>query len=83
MTQVSNFKGFELFMDIEDDALRTRNRAVVLANMAEDHTKDRRINAKGAGLILGYFQAIPAAERNTVRVAFADNMKQRGFALVA
>lgn len=76
------FKGFELFSDIEDDALRTRNRAVVLANLAEDHTKDRRISAKGAGLILGYVQSIPEGERNSVRLAFAENMKQRGYALV-
>jgi hypothetical protein len=82
-TEAKVYKGFDLFNDIEDDALRIRNRAVVLANMAEDHTKDRRINAKGASLIIGYFNAIPAPERNTVRVAFADNMKQRGFALVA
>jgi hypothetical protein len=82
-TEYKTYKGFELFNDIEDDALRTRNRAVVLANIAEDHTKDRRINAKGASLILGYFHAIIPEERNTVRVAFADNMKQRGFALVA
>lgn len=84
MTQVNNYKGFELFNDIEDEALRTRNRAVVLANMAEDYiNKEKRITPKGALLILGYFANIPEAERASVRDAFSNNMKQRGFALVA
>lgn len=76
------YKGFDLFNDIEDDALRTRNRAVVLTNMAEDYTKDRRISPKGAGLILGYVQAIPEGERKSVRDAFVVNMNQKGYVLV-
>lgn len=83
MTNKSNYKGFELFSDIEDEALRTRNRAVVLANIAESNIKDRRINAKGAGLILGYFNQIPLAERNGVKDKFKADMISRGFALVA
>lgn len=79
----TNYKGFDLFDDIEDSALRTRNRAVVLTNMAEDHTRDRRINAKGAMLILGYFSSIPEGERAVVRNKFTENMKERGYALVA
>ena len=77
----TNYKGFELFEDIEDVILRTRNRAVVLANIAEDHTKNRRINAKGAALILGYFGSIPDSERGTVRDAFKSDMKARGYEL--
>jgi hypothetical protein len=79
----TNYKGFELFEDIEDAALRTRNRAVVLANIAEDHTKERRINAKGAALILGYFGSIPDSERGAVKDKFKADMISRGFALVA
>lgn len=79
----NNYKGFALFNDVEDDVLRTRNRAVVLANIAESNIKDRRINAKGAGLILGYFNQIPLAERNGVKDKFKADMIQRGFALVA
>lgn len=81
---MNNFKGFELFNDITDDELRTSNRAKVLANMAEDYmNKEKRISPKGAFLILGYFSKIPEAERATVRDVFSNNMKQRGFALVA
>jgi hypothetical protein len=78
----NTYRGFDLFNDIEDEALRTRNRAVVLANMAEDHTKNRRINAKGSMLILGYFNEIPKEERAVVQKKFKEDMVQRGFALV-
>ena len=80
---LNNYKGFELFNDIEDNELRNRNRAVVLANMAEDHTKDRRINVKGAGLVIGYFSQIPEEDRDIVREKFATAMQQRGFLLAA
>lgn len=77
---MNNFKGFDLFNDIEDFALRTRNRAVVMANMAEDNTKGPLISPKGAGLILGYFGAIPEGERVAANEKFLENMKQRGYA---
>lgn len=78
-----NFKGFDLFNDITDASLRTRNRAVILANIAEDHSKAQRITPKGVSLIMGYFKEIPPDERNLVKNAFAVNMNQRGFHLVA
>jgi hypothetical protein len=77
----NQYKGFELFNDIEDASLRTRNRAVVLANMASDHTKKRLISPRGAALILGYFQCIPEDERAVVKDAFAVQMKDRGYVL--
>lgn len=83
MQELNNYKGFELFTDILDDELRTRNQAVVLANIAEDHTKKKLITAKGASLILGYFQNIREADRNAVKNKFAENMKQRGFAIAS
>lgn len=78
----NNYKGFSLFSDIADAALRTRNRAVVLANIAEDNMENKRINMKGAGLIIGYFNTLPMHERNGVKDAFSENMQARGFALV-
>lgn len=79
----NNYKGFDLFLDVEDKQLQARNRAVVLANIAESNVKDQRINAKGASLILGYFNKIPMEDRNTVKDAFKINMISRGFNLVA
>jgi hypothetical protein len=83
MIDKSTYKGFELFNDIADYVLKTRNRAVVLANIAEDNSKSRLINAKGASLILGYFQQVPADEREDVKNKFASVMAERGFRLVA
>lgn len=76
------FKGFALFSDIEDVALRNRNRAVVLANMAQDHCKNNLISPNGAGLILGYFKAVPAEEREGLMPIFLQQMKERGFHMV-
>lgn len=86
MTKNNNeFKSFCLFNDIEDTELRNRNRAVVLTNIAEDCTdrKTKRVNMKGAGLILGYFNQVAVADREDVKNKFSDNMHSRGFALVA
>lgn len=79
----NEYKGFSLFSDVEDIDLRTRNRAVVLSNIAEQNIKDRRINSKGVALILGYFNQIPMAERAGVKDKFKADMISRGFALVA
>lgn len=83
MLNKDSFKGMSLFNDIEDYSLRTRNRAVILTNLACDHTKNKLISAKGAGLILGYFGLIPEGERGDVEGAFKEGMKLRGFQLLA
>ncbi len=83
MLNKDTFKGLSLFNDIEDYALRTRNRSVILVNLACDHTKNKLITAKGAGLILGYFGLIPEGERKDVEGAFKEGMAQRGFSLLA
>lgn len=77
------YKGFSLFFDIEDTVLRSRNQAVVLANMAESNSKNRRITPNGAGLIIGYFDRIPKEERKTVYDKFVVEMKARGFEYAA
>jgi hypothetical protein len=82
MNSENQFKGFSLFTD-QDEPLRTRNRAVVLANIAEDYrTRDRKINPKGAAIMLGYFAAIPQDERVALTKKFAETMNERGFAIV-
>lgn len=82
MNSENQFKGFSLFND-QEEPLRTRNRAVVLANIAEDHrTRDKRIHPKGAALMLGYFAAIPQEQRPELNKKFAETMNQRGFAIV-
>lgn len=85
MTKPNDFKSYSLFNDIADTDLRNRNRAVVLANIAESaiDRKTKRITAKGAALILGYFGNVEEADRADVQQRFSDDMHKRGFALVA
>lgn len=78
MTQM--YKGFDLFLDIEDQVLRTRNQSVVLCNIAEDNTKNKLITPRGAALILGYFSAIPDADKELVNEQAKAGMKLRGYA---
>lgn len=79
----NNYKGFSLFNDIEDTALRNHNRATVLANIAEDYQlPDRKINVKGVALIMGYFQTVAAEQRKELAASFATVMSNRGFAIV-
>jgi hypothetical protein len=78
---MNNFKGFELFNDVEDKQLQARNRGVVMANIACDHSKDQRINAKGVELICGYFTLINPDDRANAREEFAKEMVKRSWAI--
>lgn len=82
MADNNTFKGFCLFNDVEDVALRTRNRAVVLTNIATMNAKNRKITPSAASLILGYFNQVPQEERLTVKNAFMTRMNEEGFHLV-
>jgi hypothetical protein len=79
---MTQYKGFELFEDIEDMGLRARNRAVVLTNLAVDHTHKitKKISLHGAAIMMGYFNAIPPEERASVMELFEQNMKREGYA---
>lgn len=77
----NEIKGYSLFKDIEDANLRNRNRYVVLANMAEAHTKQKKLTEKGTYLILSYFNEIPKEDKNAVYEGFKKEMKERGYAV--
>lgn len=76
--QESNFD-FESFNDIENKELRVRNRAVVMANIFEDHTKGDKITPLGTKLLLTYFNQIPNEEKKITYETFRSHMTQRGF----
>jgi hypothetical protein len=81
---MNNFRGFPLFNDVPDLALKSHNRAAIMTNIAEDHqTSDKKINVKGASLLIGYFQSIPETERKALAASFAKTMTERGFAIAA
>lgn len=80
MSQNKNeYKGFSLFNDVEDKELQTRNRAVIMCNIVEHNTKDKKITPRGAGLALGYFSSIPAEERKGVEEKFEELIKGAGY----
>ncbi len=83
MTKENQFRGFDLFNDIEDTELRNRNRAIVLANIAEDNARERRISPGAAGTILGYFKQVPDEDKHDVQNRFIRAMQERGFEIVA
>ena len=78
--QNNNYKTLLLFSDIEDSALRTRNRAVIMANVSEQHTKKNKLTVQGVALVLGYFNAVPEDERKDLYSAYESQMKERGYA---
>ena len=77
---MNDYKGYSLFNDIEDAALRNRNRAVIMANILEQNTKDKKITPKGASLILGYFSAINPNERAAAQESFKQRATELGYA---
>ena len=78
--KMENYKTLPLFSDIEDSALRTRNRAVIMANVSEQHTKKNKLTVQGVALVLGYFNAVPEDERKDLYSAYESQMKERGYA---
>ena len=77
----NEYRGFSLFNDLEDKQLQLRNRAVVMSNMAEQYTNDKKITVKGASLILGYFECIPHNERKALEQRFTEVMKERKYVI--
>lgn len=78
---MNTYRGFALFNDIEDEELRTRNRAVVLCNMYEDSAKNGRVAPAAAAQVLGYYSNIPEGERKSVKERFVKEMLLRGYKL--
>ncbi len=76
---MTQYKGFELFDDITNDVLRVRNQAVVMANIAEDNSKNGFISPKGTSLMLGYFQQIPDKDKTAVNERCKEFMRERNF----
>ena len=80
MQKHNEYKGFSLFNEIQDKELRTRNRAVILANITEDNlTPNKRVTPKGAVLVLGYFTCISDDEKQAAQEAYLRTMQERGF----
>lgn len=73
------YRGFDLFNDIEDVGLKAHNRAAIMSNICEAHTKKGKITPGGAGLAIGYFNSIPVEERKTTFDKFMTTMAGRNY----
>jgi hypothetical protein len=68
---VSNeYEGYSLFKDVEDEALRARNRAMILWNIFESYSKKGRATPKGMALMVGYTNRVPDGQRMDMLQAF-------------
>jgi hypothetical protein len=74
----NEYQGYGLFNDIEDAKLRTRNRAVILANITENNIKNGRVNDRGRDLLSGYFGLVPSEERADVFVEYLSHCDRLG-----
>ncbi len=77
----NEYRGTSLFNDIEDAALRNRNRAVILTNTLEDGFKNGKVQPRAAMFIMGYFNEIPQEDRQEVNDKFIEFAKERGYVL--
>lgn len=79
ISQVDDVKGYSLFNDMEDEALRTKNRARVMVNIFEDNLKrdgnDIRISPAGMVVLMSYFKEVPEDERRGVYEQFQSLVK--------
>ena len=73
-----------LFNDVEDLALKSNNRAAIMANLFEDNMLpgNRNTSSKGAAHIMAYYLLIPRGERKLACTFYKDMMNERGFAYV-
>lgn len=77
-TQQNNYNGYDLFLDVEDKALRNRNRAVCLYNIFESHSHNGLLSARGTSDMVGYVQAVPKDERAEVVSTLSLMLKNEG-----
>lgn len=76
----NDYKGYSLFNDVEDEALRARNRAVVMLNLLQDHTRDKLVSEAGLRLLREYFESLPHVDRFDTYAQFQQQIKDRGYA---
>ena len=70
---------YEQFNEIENPALRARNRAIVMSNIWEDHNQKNEITKQGAALLFQYFKELPKVDIALTFEAFKADMAERGY----
>lgn len=75
---MSEFNGLNLFNDVEDVFLKTRNRAVVMFNIFDDNHKEGKLSSRHTAELVGYFRQIPEMERKEAYDKFQEMLRERG-----
>lgn len=77
-------KAPNLFKDIKNRSIRTRNQATIMANLFEDNiNKKRGVSSSGAATIMHYFTQVDNEDKDTVFKQYKEIMLERGFEEVA
>jgi hypothetical protein len=74
MQNENEFMGYGLFNDIEDEQLRTRNRAVAMGNITERFLTNAGITVEGHNMLTGYFGQVPEGERAAVFTSYIEHL---------
>jgi hypothetical protein len=70
---------YETFIDIDEPKLRAKNRAIVMANIFVDNSKENDITKEGAAKLFNYFDEVPHVDRGLAFSAFQSEMEDRGY----
>ena len=71
---------YSLFEDVKDEALRNRNRGVIMANIYEDNLLNgNNVSMTGVKQVVSYYNRIPKDERLEAMDAFRNCMRERGY----
>lgn len=70
-----DYKGYELFTDVEDADLQARNRAVVLWNIFETNAKNGKASPKGVVDMIGYTKNVPGDQRKAMLHKFSEILR--------
>lgn len=76
--EVSSYKGYSLYNDVEDHGIKSSNRGAILANILEEHIQNNKVSNRGLALILGYFNSLLPIDRRSVKEAFEGHLIKRG-----
>lgn len=73
-----DYAGYSLFTDVEDKELQVYNRARTMVNIMEDHSVGKNVSGRGAMICAGYFNKLPAEDREAVHSKTAAILLEKG-----
>ena len=79
--EVTECRGYSLFLDVEDEELRAKNRAVVLRNMLTSRPwNGKQLPSATASEVVRYFAKVPKEDRSVLFPVFRKLLEDEGLA---